>query len=461
MEDEKQVGTHGTSAIVLGASMSGLLTARALSNHCRHITIVERDLLPDGAEPRKGVPQSAHAHGLLASGYRVMDQYFPGMMEELNEKGAPFGDVIGDFLWFQYGHWKLRHASGLRGITVSRPCLESAIRQRVTRLPNVTLLKGASGIRPIFDAQAGRVTGLIVKRGLHHDEEFLAADLVVDTTGRGSRSPNWLKEWGYGKPEVVTVTVNVGYATREFERRPGDLFDSNGAIVSGVPDSTRYGAVLAAEGNRWVITLVGTVGDYPPSDETEWLQFAASLPVPVVHELASKARPLTGIISYRFPANQRRLYERMKRFPDGYLVLGDAVCSFNPVYGQGMSVVALEAKTLDEELATGLDGLAPRFYRRAKKIIDIPWKIATGEDLRIPQVQGTRPIGFGIVSRYLEQVHAVAAHDRLVCQKFMDVLNLLASPTSLMTPHMAWRVLRPRAKVTSMGSPLHSEIPIR
>jgi 2-polyprenyl-6-methoxyphenol hydroxylase-like FAD-dependent oxidoreductase len=385
-----------------------------------------------------------------------MNHYFPGMMEELNSLGAPFGDVVGDFLWFQYGHWKLRHESGLRGITVSRPCLEAAIRQQVTRLPNVTLLEDTSAIQPIFDAQAGRVTGLVVRRNQSNEEESLAADLLVDATGRGSRSTHWLEEWGFGQPQVVTVTVNVGYATRVFERRPGDLFDSNGAIVSGIPESTKYGAVLAAEGNRWVITLVGTVGDYPPSDEAGWLQFAASLPVPVVHELASRAQPLTDIISYRFPANQRRVYEHMKRFPDGYLVLGDAVCSFNPVYGQGMSVVALEAKALDEELAVGIHGLAARFYRRAQKIIDIPWKIATGEDLRIPEVQGTRPIGFGLMSRYLERVHAVAAHDRLVCRKFMEVLNLLAPPSSLMSPQIAWRVLRPRANVNSMGSPFYS-----
>ncbi len=215
-----------SSAIVLGASIGGLLTARVLSDHFHHIIVVERDLLPDRAETRKGVPQSAHAHGLLASGYRVMDHYFPGMMQELNALGAPLGDSVGDFLWFQYGHWKLRHESGLRGITVSRPCLEAALRHRVKNLPNVTFLKGTSGIRPIFDAQTGRVTGLTVQRHDSHAEEQMVADLVVDATGRGSRSTHWLEEWGIGRPQVVTVTVNVGYATRVFERRPGDLFDS-------------------------------------------------------------------------------------------------------------------------------------------------------------------------------------------------------------------------------------------
>jgi 2-polyprenyl-6-methoxyphenol hydroxylase-like FAD-dependent oxidoreductase len=444
---------HNSSAIVLGASIGGLLVARALSTHFKHVTIVERDVLPEHAAVRKGVPQSAHAHGLLASGYRVMDDYFPGMMDELEALGAPRGDVVGDFLWFQYGRWKLRHQSGLRGITVSRPCLEAAVRRRVRALPNVSFLEGADGVKPKFDAAAGRVTGLFIRHRDGNTEEVLDADLVVDASGRGSQSLRWLAEWRFGQPETISVKVDVGYATRIFERRPGDFFNSMGAIVSGTPPAeTRYAAVLAAEGGRWVITLVGALGDYPPTDEEAWTRFAASLPVPVVHELVTSARPLTEIVSYRFPANQRRLYERMKRFPGGYLVTGDAVCSFNPIYGQGMSVAATEAKALDESLATGVAGLAKRFYARARKIIDIPWLIATGEDFRFPQVEGKRPPGLWLVNRYLERVHGAASDDAAVCRKFFDVLNLLAAPGSLMSPGVAWRVLARRSP-RGRGSP--------
>jgi len=173
-----------------------------------------------------------------------------------------------------------------------------------------------------------------------------------------------------------------------------------------------------------------------------------------VHKLVTSAPPLTDIVSYRFPANQRRLYERMKRFPAGYLVIGDAVCSFNPIYGQGMSVAATEAQALGESLSSGLDGLAQRFYAKASRIIDIPWTIATGEDLRYPQVQGPRPSGFGLVNRYLERVHAVASEDPAVCRKFFDVLNLLVPPPSLMAPSVAWRVLarrRPKGESSPRG----------
>lgn len=420
--------------------MSGLLTARAVSCYFDKVIVVERDVLSNGEELRKGVPQAAHAHGLLASGYRVMDEYFPGLMDELEARGAPRGDVTGDFLWFQYGRWKLRHPCGLRGITVSRPCLEAAIRRRVTAIPNVTFLDGVEGSTPLFDRATRRVAGLSVRH--QNREETLGADLVIDASGRASHSPKWLQEWGFGLPEESSVKIHVGYATRMFERRPGEFFNSNGGLISGTPPaSTRYGAVLAAEGNRWLVTLVGSVRDYPPTTEQDWIAFASSLPVSAVHELVTLAKPLTGVASYRFPANQRRHYERMKRFPEGYVVIGDAVCSFNPIYGQGMSVAAMEAKALDECLTAGIEGLAPRFYARIRRIIDIPWAIATGEDFRFPQVEGQRPIGFWLINRYLEQVHEAASCDRLVCRKFFDVLNLLAPPPSLMAPQVLGRVL--------------------
>jgi 2-polyprenyl-6-methoxyphenol hydroxylase-like FAD-dependent oxidoreductase len=442
-----------SSSIVIGASMSGLLAARALGRHFRQVTVVERDVLPDGPALRKGVPQAGHAHGLLASGYRVMEEYFPGLMDELEACGAPRGDVVGDFLWFQYGRWKLRHRTGLRGITVSRPCLEAAIRRRVKALPNVRFLEGVGSARPAFDGTAGRVTGLMVQARDNGAGDRIEAELVVDATGRGSQSPRWLDDWGFGRPEEQVVKVDVGYATRSFERRPHEFFDSIGAMVSGTPPaSTRLAAVLAAEGRRWVVTLAGVLGDYPPTTEKAWVEFAASLPVPAVHELVTSARPLSGISSYRFPANQRRLYERMKRFPAGYLVVGDAVCSFNPIYGQGMSVAATEARALDESLALGLTDLATRFYGRARKIVDIPWAIATGEDLRYPQIEGPRPRGSWLVNRYLERVHAVGSQDETVCRKFFDVLNLLAAPPTLMAPAVVWRVLT-RPLPAGPGSP--------
>jgi 2-polyprenyl-6-methoxyphenol hydroxylase-like FAD-dependent oxidoreductase len=421
--------------------MSGLLAARALADSFDRVTLVERDALPATPEPRKGVPQGAHAHGILPSGYRILDDYFPGMMDALEAAGAPRGDMGNDLLWFQYGRWKLRHRSGLRGITITRPAFEAAVRARVAALPNVTVLTQTTCLNPVFNYRSGRVTGVLV-RAADRAVSMHDADLVIDATGRGSQTPAWLREWGFSEPRTVTVKVEVGYASRLLERRPGEFDNAMGGIIAGAPPAeTRMGAVLAVEGNRWLVTLVGTLGDHPPSDDAGWKTFAATLPQPLVHELVTSARPVSDITTYRFPANQRRLYERMQRFPENYLVIGDAICSFNPVYGQGMSVAAMEALALVKAAEPGLDGIARRFFRRARAIVDTPWMIATGEDLRYPQVEGVRPRGSGAINRYFDRVHAAASRDEVVCRKFFHVLSLLAPPSSLFAPQVAWRVV--------------------
>ena len=429
-----------STAIVLGASISGLLTARVLSQYFEQIIVVEKDRLPVGEGIRNGVAQAAHAHGLLASGYRIMDQYFPGMMDELHALGAPRCDTVEDFLWFQHGHWKLRHKSGYYGICVSRLCLEAAIRRRVKALPNVTFLEGTEGVKPLFESTCNRITGFIV-RGADDSVQNIDAQLVVDASGRRSKSPKWLTELGFEPPKKISLQVDVGYATRVFERKPGDFFDSFGGIISGTPPKgRRMAAVLAAEGNRWIVTMVGTAGDHPPANERDWIEFAASLPVPEVHDLVTSNQPLSEIVSYHIPNTQRRFYERMKSLPMGYVAIGDAICNFNPVYGQGMSVAAAEAKALEESLAGGLARLPNRFYQRASKIINNPWTIATGEDFRFPQIKGQRPLGYRMTNKYMERVHAVASIDPAVCKSFFDVLNLFSSPASLVSPGNLWRV---------------------
>ena len=429
-------------AIVLGGSMAGLGLARALVNHYDRVTLVERDELPAGTGIRKGVPQGRHAHGLLPSGYRILSDYFPGMMDELVADGALRGDITGDFLWYQYGAWKLRANSGLEGIVVSRPHLERKVRERVFALPNLTLLQGHVGEEPIFDPGSGRVTGLRVKNLSTDATAALEADLVVDALGRGSPSPKWLAAWGCGEVEVTSVVIDIGYGTAVFERRPGDLYGSMGAIIAGrSPESTRYTAVLAAEGNRWIITLVGSLRDYPPTDFADWKEFARTLPTSDVVDLAETREPIEPLVSYRFPANRHAHYEKLQRFPVGYLVAGDAVCSFNPLYGQGMSVALSEARALDDCLAAGDGDLAKRFFSEVTRIVASPWAIATGEDYRYPQVQGKRPPGFAILTRYMERAHRAASKDPVVLKRFFEVASLLAPPPAMLEPKIAWRVL--------------------
>lgn len=428
-------------AIVVGGSMAGLGAARALTNHFDRVTLVERDELTTGTANRKGTPQAQHAHGLLPSGYRILSDYFPKMMDELVADGAMPGDLTGDFLWYQYGGWKLRSNCGLEGIVVSRPHLERKVRGRVLALPKVALLQGHDGEEPVFDPGTRRVTGLRVRNHSTGATSTLDADLVVDALGRGSSSPKWLASWGYGEVTETNVPIEVGYATGVFERRPGDLYGSIGAVIAGTaPQSTRYTAILGAEGNRWIVTLAGCLRDYPPTDFTGWTEFARSLPTPDVVDLVSDRAPIGPIVSYRFPANRHRHYEKLKDFPDGYLVTGDAVCSFNPIYGQGMSVALSEARALDNCLAAGDGDLAKRFFREVTRIVANPWAIATGEDYRYPKVEGRRPPGFTIVSRYMERAHRAATKDAVVLKRFFEVASLLAPPPSMMAPGIAWRV---------------------
>lgn len=422
--------------------MAGLGTARALANHFDRVTLVERDELTMSTSNRKGIPQAQHAHGLLPSGYRILSDYFPKMMDELVADGAMRGDLTGDFLWYQYGGWKLRSDCGLDGIVVSRPHLERKVRERVLALPRVTLLQGHDGEAPLFDSGTRRVTGLHVRNRSTGVATTLDADLVVDALGRGSSSPKWLASWGYGEVAETNVAIEVGYATGVFERRPGDLHQSIGGVIAGTaPQSTRYAAILGAEGNRWIITLAGCLRDYPPTDLTGWKEFARTLPTPDVVDLVEDRAPIGPIVSYRFPANRRCHYEELKDFPDGYLVTGDAVCSFNPIYGQGMSVALSEARALDSCLAAGDGDLARRFFRAVTRIVANPWAIATGEDYRYPQVEGRRPPAFSFVSRYMERAHRAATRDAIVLRRFFEVASLLAPPPAIMTPAIAWRVL--------------------
>ena len=432
--------TTGKHAIVMGASMAGLVTARALSNHFDRVTVVERDVLPTEVQARKGVPQGNHAHGLLATGYRVLDAYYPELFDEIVAKGGQRGDITGDFLWYQYGGWKLRAESGLGGILMSRQLLEATVRAHTKALGNVEFLEGVDCELP--EHRDGRVVGLNIRRRDAEREELLEADFVVDATGRGSQSPKWLESWGYGKVDESLIEINVGYATAVFEKCPGDLFGSRGgAIIAGtVPQATRFAAILAMEGDRWMITLVGALADYPPTDIDGWMEFARGLPTDDLVNMLAGREPIGEIVSYRYPANRRRHYEKLARFPEGYLVLGDALCSFNPVYGQGMSVAMLEGQALDGLLAEGRDGLARRFFARAKKLTESPWTIATGEDLKYPQVQGKRPPGFKAVNAYMARAHKAARRDPVVLRRFFEVANLLAPPTAMMSPKIAWRV---------------------
>ena len=438
----------GERAVVLGGSMAGLLAARVLSDHFEQVTIVERDELPEGGEHRPGVPQARHTHGMLACGARIVERLLPGITGELVPPEAPPGaDALSMGRWFNNGVFAARTRSGLEGFGVTRPVLEAAVRRRVRAIANVALLDGHAAQTLLADGP--RVTGAVIRPRRGGQETPLGADFVVDATGRGSRAPAWLQQLGYEVPQEDTVHVGLGYATRFYRRSADDLGGDFIVNVAAVPPNRRMGIAMAVEDGRWIVTLAGLLGDHPPLDDEGFVSFAAGLPTPVIHDLIAGLEPLSDAVRTRFPAHRRVRYERVRRHPDGFVALGDAVASFNPIYGQGMSVAAQEAELLGRLLAERTPGGMPRrFYRAAARTIDVPWDIAVGNDLRFPEVEGPRGARVRIVNRYVGRLQRVAGRDPAVARAFFAVGNLVAPPTSLLRPAIALRVLARPVRAT-------------
>jgi flavin-dependent dehydrogenase len=439
---------HGSAgqghAVVIGGGVAGLLAARVLHDHFERVTLVERDDFPAGDTPRRGVPQGRHAHGVLAGGMHVLERLFPGLQAELVAGGAVTGDISRDGRFYGLGGYQVRYDSGLEAVFMSRPMLEGYLRRRLLALPGVLPLPGhaAEALIPSTDGRC--VAGVVVRQGgaVWH----LIADLVVDASGRGSHASAWLEALGYARPPEETVTIGVGYTTRRYRRRADDLDGDAVAIVHAQPPvGRRAGFAFPIEGDEWIVTLCGWLNDHAPADGPGFRAFARSLAAPDVADLIERAEPLDDGAVYKFPTSVRRRFERLRRVPDGYLVIGDALCSFNPVYGQGMTAAALEADTLDGVLRAARgrpEGLPMRFYRRVAQVVDIPWRLAAGADFGFPGTEGAKAPGTDAINWYVGHVRRAAAHDAEVARRFTEVSNLLRPPELLFAPPIVLRVLR-------------------
>lgn len=448
----------GRRAIVLGASMAGLLAARVLAEHFDEVCLLERDALPGGPAARKGTPQALHAHGLLARGRLILESLFPGYTAALVAQGALAGDLLANAPFVAGGRRFACGPSSDSGLACSRLAIEAELRRRVLARPRVRALMEVDVLQPTFEEASGRVTGA---RLLHRNsgaQETLAADLVVDCTGRGSRTPAWLREWGYEPPVEERVTVGIGYATAYLRREPHHAPGIAALIFTATPELPLPGVLLAQEPAedgvpRWVVTLGGYAGDHPPATLEGMRERARRMGDPTLTKLLEEAQPLAPVTRYAFAHSQRRRYERLARFPEGYLVLGDGLASFNPVYGQGMTVAACEAMELGCALGAGLAGLRQRFFARASKVVDVPWQLAVGADLAMPQVPGDRPAPVRFVNAYLARLFRAAPHDAAVALAFVRVAHLLAPPPHIFSPSIVARVLWHSRRRTGDGHP--------
>jgi 2-polyprenyl-6-methoxyphenol hydroxylase-like FAD-dependent oxidoreductase len=433
--------TNSNQAVVLGASMAGLLAARVLSERFERVVVIERDVLPAIGAHRRGVSHGRHLHGLHPRGREILDELFPGFTATLTASGAVRGDVLGNVRWQLSGH-QLRQATiGLPGLLASRPFLEGHVRAMVQELPGVRFLedRSVSGLTVTEDKRT--VTGVEVRGTRGGPPDRVTARLVVDATGRGSRTPAWLAELGYQRPAQERVEIGLAYATRTYRLRPGAMGGDCMILTAGTPANPRAGFLAITEGGRHMLTAAGICGDYPPTDPQGFNDFVATLPSADIAAAIAGAEPLDDPVPFRFPASVRHRYERLTGFPAGLLVIGDAVCSFNPVYGQGMTVAAAQAMTLRRLLARHAVPDARRYFRAITAAIDVAWDIAAGADLAFPQVPGKRTAKVRLVNAYMPRLHAAAAHDEALAASLVRVIGLKDRPEGLLRPDRAIRVL--------------------
>ncbi|MEV3903197.1 2-polyprenyl-6-methoxyphenol hydroxylase-like oxidoreductase [Mycobacterium sp. NPDC050551] len=442
-----RIGGH---AVVLGASMGGLLAARVLADLYDAVTVVERDVLPQVSANRRGVPQGRHAHALLARGRAALDELFPDFTADLVAAEVP----AFDYRDMSRAYTHLADHEGIRNgalpnvpplFVPSRPLLEGLVRQRLQAMANVTVLDGHDIEGFTSSPEADRVTGVRVRAHGSGAEAALTADLVVDASGRGARTPAFLESLGYGRPVEESVAVRLVYSSQLLRIPPGTLREML-ALVSPTPGRPTGMALFGYEHDAWIFTVFGMAGHEPPGELSEMVDFATGLVPDHILSAVRAAEPLTDVCRFRYPESRWRRYDRMRRFPAGLVVLGDALCSFNPIYGQGMTVAALQALALRECLRRGDHDLARRYFRAAAKPIGVAWQFAVGSDLRLPGIEGRLPLSMRLTGRYVERLQNVGEYDPEVAAQFLRVVGFLDPPQALMRPKVALRVLAPRRR---------------
>ncbi len=440
----------GDRAVVLGGSIAGLLVARVLADRFATVVVVERDPLPDAPVLRRGVPQGKHIHGLLAGGQRAFEQLLPGLTSDLAADGVPVGDPLADVRLRINGHSFRPAPSGLTLVSASREVLEHQVRHRIRALPNATVTDRCDVVG--LTARGGRITAVrVLRRADDSAEELLEADLVVDATGRGSRASVWLADNGFSVPTEERLSIDLGYTTRRYRLPAGALDGDLGILHAPTPEHPRGAALARLERGVWMLTLIGIGDDHPPTHVDGFDRFAASLGSGELSSMIRAAEPIDTPTAFRFPASTRRHYERIE-LPDNLVVLGDSLCSLNPVYGQGMTVAALEALALARLLSDRRLPPSRALMRGLGRIVDGPWKLASAVDRSFLPADRPPALGDRLAAAYIDRVQTAAEHDALAGRAFLRVSGLVDPTRALLRPRLAWRTLRRAPLATRTAS---------
>lgn len=427
--------SHG--AIVIGGSIAGLLAARVLAEHAGSVLVLDRDDLPLTPEVRKCAGQGAQAHLLLDSGRAAVEELLPGVFDDIARDGGIKLNFGADVAWYHAGGFKIRTPTEIESRLQSRPLLEHHVRRRVEALGGVTVRRGAR----VLDLRVrdGRVRGVMVAGPC--GEELIEAPIVIDASGRGSQALRWLGGYGYDAPPVEEVDVDLKYAGRVYRRPPFAPAGTRAFVTYGDRKKTkRHGLLFEMEGDRWQVTLMGYHGDHPPTDVEEWDAWLASLEHPQLDKLLASAVPMTAVRSFAVKKQVRRRFERIA-LPEGFAVIGDAACAFDPVFGQGMSVAAVTASAMRRELARRPFSSA-RVQRLVARSADRAWLVTSIEAMRYTECR--RVPGIGLVHAFLDRVGRASTVDPAVYAAFLEVMHLRKSVAHLLRPDRLWRILRPR-----------------
>ena len=428
-------------AVIVGAGMAGLLAAAALSDTFGKVTIIEKDSLPESPQVRNGVAQGAHVHTLLGYGVEAMDALLPGLMADIYSAGAV--KIRRNFdIWFHdaIGPTPVRDV-GILTPSVTRPLLEHVTRQRVLALANVNLRDATKVLNFEIDQQGG-VSGIQV---LADDiYESISADLVVECSGRASHLSSWLAEHGFGEAPSQRLKILMGY-TSGFFRMPDDLAENGKAcLMLAVPPDYRAAYLTPVDGNMWLATMYGRGKDTAPLDPEGFVTWAKGLPHPVIHDMLVRAEPISDFKRYKIPYGIWYRYDQMPNFPRGLIPLGEALTSFNPMYGQGMSLAAGQALSLREAIAGGLDAdMSARYFEGCKTLNGVGWSVMETRDFAYDCTSGDRPADLEARWQSAAAIRQLAETDSEVHSLSVRVTHLLESPSELAGPEIIEKTKRP------------------